>query len=290
MKWAWSIVWCCVLLGGCERSPHAGYKQVDRGVHIRLLALGDGDERAVDGDSIHLDIRIATWGEAPGSTFSTQRWYAAEDVRQGAFIQVLQRLREGDSLSLITPAARIPWPALAPGIHAVPDDTTDMVVEVAMRAIRTPAMIRASAERLRTASPETFEQRLIEEWITRSGEPWERWGTSSLHHIITGVPSDTARVRLGDPVVVEWTGARLEDGVTIDDTDRNGEPFSFRFGDPDQVIEGIETAVMLLREGQEGRFIIPSTMAFGARGIDGLLEPHTPVIYTVRLLRVERST
>ncbi|MCW5897980.1 MAG: FKBP-type peptidyl-prolyl cis-trans isomerase [Flavobacteriales bacterium] len=279
-----------LLLAACSRSPYPDYKRVDRDIHIRLLALGDGDERAVDGDSIELDLRIAAWGGEPGSWYSTRRWYAAKDLRQEAFTEVLQRLRSGDSLSMITTAARLPWEQLAPGAHATPADTTRMILEVALRTIRTPAMIRAEAERLRITDPEAYERRLIEAWVARTGDVYEPWGTSLLRYRITGVARDTARIQMGDPVLVEWRGERLEDGVVIDDTGRNGQPFSFRYGDPDQVMKGIETAVMLLREGQEGSFVIPSAMAFGARGIDGLVEPHSPVVYTVRLLRVERGT
>jgi peptidyl-prolyl cis-trans isomerase A (cyclophilin A) len=94
----------------------------------------------------------------------------------------------------------------------------------------------------------------------------------------------------GDHVTISYQGRRMEDGLLFDDTRKNGEAFSFRFGDKDQVMPGLEVAVHLLREGQEGTFLFPSDLAFGAKGIPGVLEPHMPVDYTVRLDKVERAS
>jgi FKBP-type peptidyl-prolyl cis-trans isomerase len=52
----------------------------------------------------------------------------------------------------------------------------------------------------------------------------------------------------------------------------------------------LEVAVHLLREGQLGTFLFPSEMAFGAKGIPGVLDPYMPVMYSVRLEKVERAS
>jgi FKBP-type peptidyl-prolyl cis-trans isomerase len=161
-------------------------------------------------------------------------------------------------------------------------------LEFALLDIHTPAMIEAEQQHHRTADPEGYERKLIAAFMKNSGHDWIQWGTSELHYRINGAASDTARVKAGDLVEVSWRGFRLEDGVEIDDTQANAGPFSFRYGDQDQVIKGVETAVMLLREGQEGEFILPTDMAFGARGVDGLVEPWSPLRYVVKLERVER--
>ncbi|MEX1132488.1 MAG: FKBP-type peptidyl-prolyl cis-trans isomerase [Flavobacteriales bacterium] len=276
------------LFAACSNSPHAGFKEVSDGVHLRYHSLGDGEELVQDDDSIHLLVRMTQLGGEAGSLLSTQRWYAAADLRHGAFVPLLQRMHEGDSISLIARASELPWDALSPRGWRPPSGASDVQLEFALLNIRTPDMIQAENERHRLADPEGYQRKLIAAFVERSGHEWEVWGTSLLHHRISGIASDTARVEQGDMVHVSWYGSRLEDGAPMDDTKRTGGPFIFRYGDQDQVIKGIETAVLLLREGQEGEFILPAEMAFGARGVEGLVDPGSPVRYVVTLERVER--
>lgn len=277
-----------LLFAACSGSPHAGFKELSDGVHLRYHSLGEGEELVQDDDSIHLLLRITELGGEAGSLLSTQRWYAAADLRHGAFVPVLERIHEGDSISLIAMAVELPWDAVVPTGWRPPPGASEVQVEFTLLQIRTPDMIQAELERHRLADPEGYQRKLIEAFVERSGHEWEVWGTSLLHHRISGPAMDTARVQLGDLVHVSWLGSRLEDGAPIDDTQRTGAPFTFRFGDQDQVIKGIETAVMLLREGQEGEFILPAEMAFGARGVEGLVDPWSPVRYVVKLESVER--
>ncbi|MEO8591651.1 MAG: FKBP-type peptidyl-prolyl cis-trans isomerase [Flavobacteriales bacterium] len=277
-----------MLLSACGGSPYLGYKEVEDDVHVRLLSLGDGERLATDSDSVHVRFRVSHLEEEPGSFLSTERWYATKDLRSGAMLPVLRRLHEGDSMSVIAPAGQLPWQAIANGPVEPVADTAHMRTELSLLAIRTPALMRAEEERRRREDPEGFERRLIGAYLVSAPEGWTRWGTSDMHYIITGAAADTNRVKLHETVIVAWVGKRLEDGQVFDDTRKNGSTFTWRYGDPDQVMKGIETAVSLLREGQEGRFIIPSSLAFGAKGISGTLDPWTPVLYTVRLERVER--
>lgn len=285
---AWTVLPCLLLLCACG-SPYAGYKEVEDDVHVRLITLGDGERLAADSDSVHVRFRIALLDDEPGSFLSTERWYATRDLRSGAMMPVLRRLHEGDSMSVIATAGSLPLAVIAGDALEVVADTAHLKTELSLLAINTPAMMRDAEERLRHDDPEGFERRLIGAYIARSKESWTRWGTSDMHYTISGTAADTNRVRLHQTVTVAWTGSRLEDGQVFDDTRTNGSSFTFRYGDPDQVMKGIETAVSLLREGQEGRFIVPSSLAFGARGIPGTLDPWTPVVYSVRLEAVERA-
>lgn len=276
-----------LLCVACARDPHPGFTHMGDAVYLKLHALGDVDAPLADGDSVLLRFRAALPGTAPGSFASSERWYAVADLRQGALARVLPRLMPGDSASVIAPGTAWPWARLLPngGDEPPPDE---LQVELALMDHRGAALIAIRRVEQRLADPEGYEQRLIARALEEGA--WTRWGTSALHYRITGAAVDTQRVRPGDLVSVEWEGSRIEDGKVFDATARNGQPFSYRFGDPDQVVEGVAVAISLLCEGQEGEFIVPSALAFGGRGIPGLLEGHTPVRYTLRLLRVERGS
>lgn len=271
------------LLLACGRSPYAGYKDAGHGAHLRLHKLGDGEALATDSDSVLLRVRVAPRGDAPGSLLSTERWYAARDLRSGALVPVLRRMHEGDSMSVIARQERWPWPVLSAGKVKAAADTALLQAELALLRIKTPKQWRAEA--LRMADPEGYEQWAIARHVQQNGHEWARWGTSAMRYAVSGAPADTARVAPGDMVTVGWTGKRLADGSIFDEQ----SAFTWRYGDPDQVIGGIQAAVSLLRPGQRGVFVLPSAMAYGERGIPGVLPPWSPVVYEVRLLAVERK-
>lgn len=277
------------VLIACGGSPYPGYKEASEGVHLRYIALGEGVRTVGDSDSVHIRLRAARPGMELGSFYSTQQWYLVKEIRSGALLPVFRRMHEGDSMSVITAAAMWPWAVLAPGSSII-GDTTLLCTELSLLSVRTPSQMRADAERLKHNDPVAFERRLINAYVARSNLEWVRWGTSDMHYRIAGAARDTNQVRFRELVQLAWEGARLEDGQVFDVQGNGGSTFPWSFGTPDQVIPGIGTAVSLLREGQEGIFILPSSMAFGTNGIPGTLEPNTPVVYSVRLLGVERSS
>ncbi|HRH38294.1 MAG TPA: FKBP-type peptidyl-prolyl cis-trans isomerase [Flavobacteriales bacterium] len=275
----------CVACG----SPYEGYKEVGDGVHLRYIALGEGEQLVNNSDSVLVRFRIAGRGAEAGSFLSTERWYLGKDLRVGAMVPIMRRLHVGDSMSVIAAAVNWPWRSIAADVEPPTTDTLMLDAQISLLQLRTAEVMRADAERLRREDPTTFERRLIEAYVSRSKEVWTRWGTSDLHYIITGTAIDTNRAQFRQPVVLSWKGQRLEDGHVFDEQGNGPSPFTWSYGTPDQLVQGLETAVMLLREGQEGRFIMPSSLAFGARGIPGVLDASTPVLYSVRLQRIDRG-
>ncbi|MBV6404213.1 MAG: FKBP-type peptidyl-prolyl cis-trans isomerase [Flavobacteriales bacterium] len=278
-----------LLLVACDRGPHPGFKEVAPGVYFRLLGLGGQDSALAADDSVLLRLRASAVGAAPGSLFSTERWYVLRDVRQGAWSEVWRRLHEGDSASTILRAEGLPWRVLMPERSIAPADTLQVQVELAVLQALSPDQQRRRAEERRAADPQGAERRELHSFLAASREQWTRWGTSDLHYRLGPRTDDTLPVQAGDRVTIRYAGTRLEGGEPFDDSDRQGQPFSFRFGDPDQVLKGVEVAVSLLRPGQQGHFLLPSVFAFGGRGAPPLVRPHEPVLYTVQLLAVERG-
>lgn len=274
-----------VLLAACSRSPHEGYKVVAEEVHLRYIALGDGDRVPADDDSLLLRFRAAGVHDETGSLWSTERWYLTRDLRSEALSPALRRMHVGDSMSVIAPARMWPWQALVQGDLPTPADSLLLRTEVSLLALLTPEGMIERRKRLRASDPAGFERLLIGAFVKADSAGWVRWGTSDLHYRIQGPAVDTARWELGTPLRLRWEGFDLATGRRIDATERNGEDFHWSYGTPDQLLEGLEVGVSLVREGQQGEFILPSRMAFGDRGLPGLLEPGAPVRYMLQVRR-----
>lgn len=273
-----------VLLGACLRERYEGFKQLAPDLHYRLHALGEDGDPPGDRDSVLLRIRAAVHGDAPGTLFSTERWYGL-DRSDRLRRQVIGRMREGDSVSVIMRQAAIPWEWLAKGTSPAAPDTAMIDLELRIMDVMTPEEAMVAAERRRLADPDGHETRLLAAYMDST---WINWG-DLVHYRIEAPGTDTAGIRTGDLVTIHYQG-RFIGGAVFDDTRRNGQPLTFRLGDPDQVIKGIEMAVHQLRKGAKGTFAMRSAMAFGPSGSSsGLVPPHTPVVYTVEVVDVDRA-
>lgn len=85
-----------------------------------------------------------------------------------------------------------------------------------------------------------------------------------------------------DVVEVNYEG-KLIDGTVFDSSYKRGEPIEFPLN---QVIAGWTEGLQLMKEGAKYEFYIPSELAYGEAGNQGI-EPNSTLIFTVELLQVK---
>ncbi len=86
-----------------------------------------------------------------------------------------------------------------------------------------------------------------------------------------------------DIVLVHWEG-RLVDGTVFDICYQRGELISF--SPLDRVIAGWTEGVGLMRVGETRELVIPSELAYGARGVPGTIPPNATLVFKVELLDI----
>lgn len=87
-----------------------------------------------------------------------------------------------------------------------------------------------------------------------------------------------------DQVTVSYEGM-LTNGVVFDTTRKDGEPARLRL--PEIVVPGLREALMLMREGDAWRVVIPPSMGFGRTGNNMLRK--RDLIYEIELVSVSPS-
>lgn len=104
---------------------------------------------------------------------------------------------------------------------------------------------------------------------------------SGIYYDITG-EGDGTHPDSNSIVNVHYKGYMLDSARTVFDSSYDrGEPIEFPLGN---VIKGWQESIPLLQIGQKGTFLIPSEIAYGARGAGSDIPPHTVLAFDVELL------
>jgi len=95
---------------------------------------------------------------------------------------------------------------------------------------------------------------------------------------------DGKEAKEGSKVKVHYTGT-LADGTKFDSSKDRGQPFSFKLG-AGQVIKGWDEGVAGMKVGGTRKLVIPGSLAYGPRGIAGVIPPNAQLTFVVELLKV----
>lgn len=109
------------------------------------------------------------------------------------------------------------------------------------------------------------------------------------YQVLKSASKEAAQPKKGQTVTVHYTGW-LDDhgqpGQKFDSSVDRGEKFSFPVG-IGMVIKGWDEAVMGMQVGEKRRLFIPASLAYGSRGVRGVIPPDAGLIFDVELFEIK---
>jgi len=93
-----------------------------------------------------------------------------------------------------------------------------------------------------------------------------------------------ASPRASDTVKVHYRGT-LADGKEFDSSYKRGEPTSFPLN---RVVRCWTEGIQLLKVGSKATLVCPPDLAYGSRGIPGVIPPNATLTFEVELLGIEK--
>ena len=94
--------------------------------------------------------------------------------------------------------------------------------------------------------------------------------------------------KAGETVIVHYTGT-LTNGVKFDSSRDREEPFAFKLG-AGQVIKGWDETLARMHIGENVIVVIPSELAYGARGAGDVIPPNSTLVFIIELLDVKSKS
>lgn len=128
------------------------------------------------------------------------------------------------------------------------------------------------------------ESKVIDEFISRHQFHMTMTGTG-LRYEINSFGKGKEVPKLHDRVTISYREFLLN-GKLIYHTDSiNNSTFGLGEG---METNGIEEALLIMKEGDQARIIVPSHLAFGLTGDGNKIYPGTPLYYEVSLLKIDK--
>jgi FKBP-type peptidyl-prolyl cis-trans isomerase FkpA len=261
------------------------YKKSDKGVRYSMLKSNKGVKIKLD-DIVFLQIKYAT--DKDSVLFDSWKMGGPIQLKvskptfKGDLMDALNLMAAGDSAqflfsadSMFTKTFNMPLPEFIVA-------GSDLKFTVKIDKITTEEVLRADEIKIEKEK-NMEEQKAIEQYIAEN-KLTPVTTPSGLKYVMYNEGTG-AKAEAGKTVRVHYTG-KLLNGTKFDSSYDRNDPIEFKLGQG-MVIKGWDEGIALLKEGGKALLIIPSNIAYGARGAGGVIPPFAPLTFEVELVSVQ---
>ena len=284
-----------MLLSSCfNNSEYDGYSKSSTGLHYKLQMIGDGKRKPSFGEYLQLNITYKTMND---SVFLDS--YSVNETGmvilpfnhssfQGSFEEGLLTMNEGDSTSYIVDAQNLFTYFFKAELPFFLKAGDKVKMDVKLNKIFNEQEYVQELKRYQelVEDRDIEEQRKLQVYIDTIQTSYTNLENGMYFQPMKQGTGELAEK--GDVVRLNFKGCFL-DGRVFESTIERNQPMEFVFGEQGQVIKGFETAISLLNEGAQAKFIIPSHLAYGEKGSStGIVPPYTTLVYEIELLKLTK--
>ena len=250
-------------------------------VQYRICRVGRSSKKVAERCYVRLLVSAKT--QAGQKIFSENCWLSiGEEPAKNSFAGSLTMLSQGDSAEFVMPAriflsGMLSYPR-AKGAAA--KDALSVCVRV-LRVVEPDIILDDDYEKF-CAEYAAFESSVVKIYqrqhpnFKAAGDIWKNTERA-------GNGKKTSKY--GDVMMIAYEGKFLN-GVQFDAGAKAAAPFRYVRGQQWQVVQGMASALATMSEGEKAAFIMPSKVAFGAKGLADIVPPFTPVVYEVEVVKV----
>ncbi len=277
LTWIFLAVVLCLSATSCRK--YSGFKH-GAGYYYQYHQRNSNGERPQTGDFVEVNMALRAGDEVLSPM--TRNNMLMDELYRGDIYSALRQMHIGDSATFIFEGKKFYEEFL--GMGEYPYGKTPIYADVKLLKILSKRSIAESEEEYRIKRKELREREdsLVKAYANEN----------HLDNVHKGIyytinrKGGGAKARKNQTAQILYKARRV-DNTEFDSMTDPAHPCSFVIG-KDQVARGIDIMVQEMNEGDQITAIFPSSLAFGDKGsTDFGIQPFTPVVYEVELLRVQ---
>jgi FKBP-type peptidyl-prolyl cis-trans isomerase len=272
-KFVFALLMCL----GCGGAS-AQYETLTNQIQYRICHHDKKGDKVKAGSFVYMRL----WGIGPTVVSGERYWMKIEDEpHRNSLHNALVMLSEGDSAEFVLPYAlvlkslvnlpRLKW--------ARTNDNATLRVRI-LRVVDANIAYSGDYEEF-CKQQEQQSQRWVKQFLAE-GPAFEKRKSG-----VYGRTLHSGNGKRGNTMLLTYTG-RFLNGVKFDNTPQSGA-FRYVKGTPMQMIQGIVTTLAEMSEGAKMQVLIPSSLAFGNKGLADIVPPFAPVVYDIEVVKVDKK-
>jgi FKBP-type peptidyl-prolyl cis-trans isomerase len=266
-------------------SKYPGYKRAPHHIYYQLHTLGEDTAKPHPGDFITAGLTYMTMHDSVFFT-ATRKFQVSKPAYEGAIDECFMMLSKEESATFILPADNFFRVTLQSAIPRYIKPGEMVKIKIDLQDIQTEKDYIHEKEAFLSWVEDfgDYEKVILKQFLAE--EKLDVEPLPSGIYYLNLKPGTGKKVEVGDTITVDYEGKFLN-GKFFDSTIKRHQPFQFVYGTEWQVIEGLEAAIGMMREGEKSLFIVPSELGFGNSGSSNqAIPPFTSLIFEVEILNV----
>ena len=266
-----------ILLSGCTHKPPLyfdGFSRNNAGLYYKIVSIGDGDYKINVWDDINFTCIFKKQNDSVFFASSRENIYfnPSDSLDKSLFIAHFTNLVKGDSViyyvktkSFFENYFQIPVPDYC---------KNDSLVKVEVG-------IKNMVKEIEITEKET---KIIHNYIKEKGYEIVNELPNKIFILEHKQGAGTDVVAKGKLVSVSYKGWFFNDSLF----DNPKYPLQFTYGNPDQLIKGLNFVIKGMHKDEFIKIILPSYLAFGKSGnTNGTVPPFAPLVYEVKITDIK---
>ena len=287
-----------IFIGACnephEKSTYPGFTKTASGLYYKRYTIGEGKKYPANGDLLILKLSFKTLQDSAinFSLFKNEDYLDTLHFnlydKKFAFYEALSLMSQGDSCAFIMNADTAFDKEQFSSDENFFGNRSKVRMEAKLISLKTP---KEEAEahlsyQLWYKEMAADEQVNLQHYMDTTTSAISKTPDENGIYFNLIKKGNSTRTKIGDNITIRYTGKFL-DGRVFDNSTITKEPLNFRLGEPGQIVKGLELALFKMHEGDVAKIVLPSSLAFGAKGsAAGIVSPFKTVTFDLEILKI----
>jgi FKBP-type peptidyl-prolyl cis-trans isomerase len=265
---------------------YRGFKKTKTGVYYKIYTDSNEDTTQVRlGSILTLSLKYGLKDSALFDSKSVDRPIVLpvqKSQYEGDFYDCLLLLKQGDSATFVLKAGPLFTKTFGqPSVPPFLTDESDIYFDVKVQKSQTQEEMDKETA-VKNMQLEQEEMAGLQEYIAKNNITVQPSSTG-IYYLET--KKGTGKSAVKDGYVSAHYTVYLLGGEKLFSTLERGEPVDFKFGSQFEN-KGFQEVISMMREGGKANAIVPSAMAFGAKGAGSVVPPFSTLYYEIELVKI----